>query len=86
VLHLWAGLRAPFRPGDPSGEGDGKRPGDPVDPPHLAYPSRRTLAWRAASVIATPSTKGSRFALWKAGGANFCLFSGHADDHVARMS
>jgi hypothetical protein len=35
----------------------------------LAYPSRRTLAWRAVKVIAGPSTTGSSFALWEAGGA-----------------
>jgi hypothetical protein len=40
------------------------------DRPHLAYPSRRTLAWRAVKVIAGPSTTGSSFALWEAGGAN----------------
>src|SRR6266699_2389918 len=60
----------PFRTGDPAG----RRSGDPGagvnDRAHLAYPSRRTLAWRAASVIAGPSTTGCNFALWEAGGAH----------------
>ena len=36
----------------------------------VAYPARRTFACAAARLIAGPSTNGSRFALWEAGGAD----------------
>ncbi len=42
----------PFRTGDRTGRGGGGRGGDPVEPPHLAYPSRRTFACAAAKLMA----------------------------------
>ena len=54
-----------------SGGGDGDRGGDPVEPPHAEYPARRSFVFvcSAARPIAGPSTNGSRFAFWEAGGA-----------------
>jgi hypothetical protein len=69
TLVVRAGEGSPFRTGDRNGGGDGDRAGDHTDRPHLAYPSRRTFACRAVSLIVGPSTKGSRFALWEAEGA-----------------
>lgn len=59
----------PKESGFATGRGDGDRGGDPAEPPHLAYPARRTLVYGAARLIVGPSTKGSRFAFWEAGSA-----------------